>query len=161
MIAADELIERYQLARNALVHFGTYAESTHPQNRTVLSLVHIYFSIVPTSLSDSNLMINRRLSTLPVWFFLSWLCQWIKGNRKTISFGIPMAWWEPINRLEKCYFLLYFQVLQNHGNFVDKMYWKIYRFSMRNWIKKILKTTLLQETFFVVQPSVAVYWNIL
>ena len=40
MIVADKLIERCQLVRNISACFGTYPESTYPQNKSALSLLH-------------------------------------------------------------------------------------------------------------------------
>ena len=59
MIAADELIERCQLARNTSDRFGIYPVSTHPQNRSALSLLQENNALMLTLISDLGLRLNH------------------------------------------------------------------------------------------------------
>ena len=132
MTAADELIERCQLARNIPVCFGTYPESTRAPTLKTETHSHFFIkniSIVPILLSDLNLKVNHGLSTLPMRFFCSFM-HWSKENLTKMTFGISMIWWESTSHLDNWYFLINCQLLHKYV-ILSKIMCMLYRFSIQ------------------------------
>ena len=92
------------LAKISLMYSATSAVkyTIVPNRNQVTSFIkHAYHSYFGIKLGDQDKawvphMVSKSCT--------EYLCQWTKGKKSCLKFGIPMVWREPTNHVTDCYF---------------------------------------------------------
>ena len=73
-----------------------------PNRNQVTSFIkHAYHSYFGNKLGDQD---KAWLPHMVCKSCTEYLCQWTKGKKSCLKFGIPMVWREPTNHVTDCYF---------------------------------------------------------